>query len=158
MEAIGLRSAFIFFLVVSSIGAWSGSGRAEEINKYVGPETCKGCYAQEYESFLKHSRKVGSYESIVLMKKGLTESETQGCYKCHTTGYEEPGGFRSEQETPQLKNASCETCHGPGGKHSETGDKAYIKGKLTTADCERCHSPERIKTFKYNPLIFGGAH
>ena len=131
---------------------------AQERNKFVGSEACKACHAGEYESFLKHSKKVASYESIALMKKELTDSEMQDCYKCHTTGYGEPGGFRSEQETPQLKNAGCETCHGSGGTHSETVNKDDIKGKLTAADCDRCHSSDRVAAFKYKPLIYGGAH
>ncbi|SPF44956.1 conserved exported hypothetical protein [Syntrophobacter sp. SbD1] len=158
MAAIGMRRVFALLFSLGIVCTWLGYGRAQERNKYVGSETCKACHAEEYESFLKHSKKVGSYQSIALMKKELSGSELQGCYKCHTTGYGEPGGFRSEQETPQLKNAGCETCHGPGGTHSETGDKDDIKGKLTMADCDRCHSADRVAAFRYKPLIYGGAH
>ncbi len=158
MAAIGKRRVFTILFSVGIICTWHGYGGSQAINKYVGSEACKSCHAEEYGSFYKHSKKVRSYESIAMMKKELTDSELQGCYKCHTTGYGEPGGFRSEQETPQLKNAGCETCHGPGGTHVETGDKGDIKGKLGAADCDRCHSSERVAAFKYKPLIYGGAH
>ena len=158
MDTIGIRRVFVLLFSVGIVCTWFCYGEAQEGNKYVGSEVCKTCHLEEYDSFLKHSKKVGSYESIVLMKKELSDSELQTCYKCHTTGYGEPGGFRSEQETPQLKNAGCETCHGSGGAHSETGNKDDIKGKLTAADCDKCHSSDRVAAFKYKPLIYGGAH
>jgi len=80
------------------------------------------------------------------------------CFECHTTGYKEPGGFRSEHETPHLKNAGCEVCHGPGSLHVETGEPKDIKGSLTAEDCDVCHSSERVEAFDYKPLIHGGAH
>ena len=77
---------------------------------------------------------------------------------CHTTGYGSPGGFVSLKETPHLKDAGCEVCHGPGSVHCKTEDSADINGKLSIADCERCHSAERVAAFKFKPLIYGGAH
>ena len=90
--------------------------------------------------------------------KELTEEELQSCYVCHTTGYGEPGGFINEETTPDLKNAGCEVCHGPGELHARTGDPRHIKGHLTERDCEGCHTSERVKTFRYKPLTRGGAH
>ena len=91
------------------------------------------------------------------MKKGLTEEEFKECLKCHTTGYGEPSGFQSEAETSHFKNAGCEVCHGPGSVHAETGDPEDVKGTLTLGDCETCHSSERVETFEFKPLIYGGA-
>jgi hypothetical protein len=92
------------------------------------------------------------------MKKGLTSAEFEKCFECHTTGYGKPSGFRSEQDTPHLKDAGCETCHGPGSIHVESGDPKDIRGKLVAKDCEVCHNSERVNAFKYKPLVFGGAH
>jgi len=91
-------------------------------------------------------------------KKELTEEEIKGCYYCHTTGYGKQGGFVSPEKTPHLKNAGCEVCHGPGDVHIKTTDASHIKGTLTTEDCEACHISERVRAFRYKPLIHGGAH
>ena len=90
--------------------------------------------------------------------KHLTSQEIKKCYPCHTTGYGKPGGFVSPEETPHLKNAGCEVCHGPGAEHVRTSDPADIISNMTKKDCEVCHISERVKAFKYKPLIHGGAH
>ncbi len=138
------------------IGRCGNSTRAQK--KYVGSDACKVCHKKEYASFMKYAKKSTSYKDIEKMKKGLTEKEIKNCYGCHTTGYGKPGGFISPEKTPQLENAGCEVCHGPGSLHVKTGNPKYIKGKLTTKDCEVCHTSERVKAFRYKPLIHGGAH
>ncbi len=147
----------LFFML--SLSGWRAeSARCADHPKYVGTEACKECHAVEYASFNKFNRKARSFQSITRLKKGLDESERNKCFECHTTGYGKEGGFRSELETPALKDAGCEVCHGPGSIHAETGDPKEIKGKLTPKDCESCHNSERINAFKYKPLVYGGAH
>ncbi|MBM4136751.1 MAG: cytochrome C [Nitrospira sp.] len=126
--------------------------------KYVGSDTCKDCHKDEYESFMTYARKSRSFESIQRVKKGLTEEEIKGCYHCHTTGYGKPGGFISPEKTPHLKNAGCEVCHGPGEFHVKTGSPKDTKRRMTMKDCEDCHTTERVKAFRYKPMIHGGAH
>lgn len=125
---------------------------------YVGSETCWDCHEAEYESYTAHSKKAHSYASVKVMRKGLTEAEYQECLHCHATGYGQPGGFVSVEETPQLQNLGCESCHGPGSLHVDSGDAYDIVGDLTPEDCERCHNPERVASFNFKPLLFGGAH
>jgi hypothetical protein len=127
-------------------------------NRYVGSITCKNCHEKEFKSFINYAKKSKSFESIERVKKGLTEEEIRGCYFCHTTGYGKPGGFVSVENTPELKNAGCEVCHGPGGLHVKTKDPRYITRKMTMKDCESCHISERVRAFRYKPLIHGGAH
>ncbi len=125
---------------------------------YVGPDTCGECHEEEYKSFKKYAKKNHSYESILKMKPGLQDKEFKECLQCHTTGYGRPGGFVSVEKTPDLKNLSCETCHGPGSVHAESEDPDDIIGKLSLTQCERCHNAERVADFDYKPLIYGGAH
>lgn len=125
---------------------------------YVGSAACKDCHENEFKNFAAYTKKASSFKSIQRMKKGLTEVEIKGCLRCHTTGYGEPGGFISQKETPHLKDAGCEVCHGPGSVHCETEDSEDIKGRLSIGDCEKCHSAERVDAFKFRPLIYGGAH
>jgi hypothetical protein len=144
----------IFFILVCAPGWAQDTGP----RTYVGSDACQDCHEDEYENFQAYAKKARSYESIKVMKKGLTEAEFRNCFECHTTGYKKPGGFRSEHETPHLKNAGCEVCHGPGSLHVETEEPEEIKGSLTTKDCDVCHSSERVEAFDYKPLIHGGAH
>lgn len=126
--------------------------------KYVGSDACKSCHENEYNSFSQYAKKSRSFESIERVKKGLTEGEIKGCYFCHTTGYGKLGGFVSLEKTPHLKNAGCEVCHGPGEYHMRSTNRRDIKRRLTMKDCEACHISERVRAFRYKPMIHGGAH
>ncbi|MBW1740100.1 MAG: cytochrome c family protein [Deltaproteobacteria bacterium] len=127
-------------------------------NTYVGSDTCLLCHEAEYDNFSKYARKSKSFQSVLKMRKGLTADEVKGCYACHTTGYGKPGGFVSIEQTPELKDAGCEVCHGPGGRHSETQDPDHIIGKVTIDVCQKCHTQERVSAFRYRPMLYGGAH
>ncbi len=144
----------ITFLVISIINPPAGFGE----NRYVGSDACKGCHEKEYESFMTYARKSRSFESIERLEKSLTEEELKGCYSCHTTGYGKPRGFISPEKTPHLKIAGCEVCHGPGELHVKTMNPSNIKRSMTLKDCEVCHIEERVKAFRYKPMIHGGAH
>lgn len=140
-------------------GQWHATrAQVEGTQRYVGASACRPCHEKEYKAFASHAKKSSSFQSIERLKKELTEEEIRGCYACHTTGYGKLGGFISEEATPELKNAGCEVCHGPGELHVRTQDPRDIKGHLTEQDCEACHTSERVKAFKYKPLIRGGAH
>lgn len=147
-------TTLIFFLIPSVILAETTDVKYT----YVGSDACKTCHKKEYNSFMKYAKKSKSYESIERVKKGLTKEEIRGCYFCHTTGYGKPGGFVSIEKTPHLKNAGCEVCHGPGSVHIKTQNPSDIKSRLTMQDCEGCHTSERVKAFRYKPMIHGGAH
>ncbi len=149
---------FSMFFMLSFSGWKAEKARCAEQPKYLGSEACKECHEHEYDNFKKFSRMAHSSQSLTRLKKGLDETELQKCFECHTTGYGKEGGFRSEEGTPQLKDAGCEVCHGPGSVHAETGDPKDIKGKLTAKDCDSCHNAERVDAFKFKPLVHGGAH
>ena len=148
---------FITILLVS-INLSFSLAETKGTPKYVGSLTCKTCHDKEYKSFVTHAKKSTSFRSIERVKKELTEKEIKGCYYCHTTGYGKPGGFISLEKTPHLKNAGCEVCHGPGEFHVKEKDPSFIKRRLTAEDCEVCHTSERVRAFRYKPLIHGGAH
>ncbi len=126
--------------------------------KYVGSDACKDCHKNEYDTFITFARKSRSFESIERLKRVLSEEAIKKCYSCHTTGYGKPGGFISPEKTPHTKNAGCEVCHGPGEFHVKTGGSSYIKRRMSIADCKVCHIPERVRAFRYRPLVHGGGH
>lgn len=127
-------------------------------SEYVGSESCKSCHFRQYENFSKYSRMFRSFEAVEKMKNKINQMELKNCYQCHTTGYGEKGGFISPEQTPHLKNTGCEVCHGPGKKHVQTKDPKYIKRKISLQTCEPCHTEERIRAFRFKPLLYGGAH
>ena len=126
--------------------------------RYVGSQVCKTCHPEEYADFIRYAKKSRSYKSIERMKKGLSKDDLKKCYGCHTTGYGKPGGFISVEQTPGLKNDGCEVCHGPGSIHVKNGDVTAIRRHLTRDVCEACHTSERVKAFRYRPIIHGGGH
>ena len=148
-----------FFLLVIVFFAFSSFCLATDtVQTYVGSLACKDCHPIEYANFVSYAKKSHSFESIERLRKGLNPEEIEQCYSCHTTGYGKPGGFVSLEETPHLKNAGCEVCHGPASEHVLKEDTASIKRKLTKEDCVECHISERVKAFRFKPLIHGGAH
>ena len=157
-RAIRSLLAFIAFFLVLGTGVVSfGSEKNGEIT-YVGSLACKECHPEEYANFMTYAKKSTSFQSIEKQMKHLSPEEIEQCYRCHTTGYGQPGGFVSLEETPHLKNAGCEVCHGPGAEHIKTGNPITIVKTLSKKDCEICHISERVKAFKYKPLVHGGAH
>ena len=151
-----LTSVTFFLLFLSSLS--SGGNQQNVENFYVGSLACKDCHPDEYANFMTYAKKSISFQSIEKQMKHLTADEIKQCYPCHTTGYGKPGGFVSIEETPLLKNAGCEVCHGPGAEHIRTEDPKAIIGHLSKKDCEVCHISERVRAFKYKPLVHGGAH
>ena len=144
-----------FFYLLYMVPGFAGE---EPLKSYVGSETCGECHDSQFESFQSNAKKAKSFASVRIMQKGLTDTEKKECYTCHTTGYGARGGFVSETETPHLKNAGCEVCHGPGSLHAKSEDPEDIIAVLDIETCNTCHNSERVEAFKFKPLLFGGAH
>jgi peroxiredoxin/nitrate/TMAO reductase-like tetraheme cytochrome c subunit len=108
---------------------------------YSGSESCGVCHAQEQETwfFTKHA---SAYDTLV--KHG--EADNEECVGCHVVGYSESGGFTSAQQTPELEDVGCESCHGRGGPHLSP-DFAPKNDYL--AACAACHTPEHSLGFEY---------
>jgi hypothetical protein len=158
METRNLKKLLGLLAAVGCLmGLNPGLAQSDTVNTYVGSESCQSCHERQYESFIANAAKARSFEHVQIMKKGLTEAEYQGCLKCHTTAYGEPDGFTSIEATPALKNPGCEVCHGPGGLHVDSGDPKDIK-QATIAVCDKCHTAERVNSFKFKPVLYGGAH
>jgi len=137
---------------------WAAGQVAPAQRSYVGSEACRECHPSEFERFMRNAKMASSFAKVRTLAKRLTDTEMRGCFRCHTTGYGEPGGFRSERETPHLANAGCEVCHGPGSAHVASAEPGHIKRHVTLEDCMRCHDEGRVVAFRFRPLMYGGAH
>jgi hypothetical protein len=146
----------MFLLVLNLL--YVGQVQSQEISGYVGSKACAECHEDEYNNFKTYSKKAKSWKHIQVLAPKLTAEELQGCYECHTTGYNK-GGFISYEKTPHLSDVGCETCHGPGRKHIDAGgDPSLIRGDMSQDECSSCHNEERVKAFNFKPLIHAGAH
>ncbi len=90
---------------------------------YVGVKDCAACHLDQFLDW-KGTKHAKAFE--ILPAKYRTD---KSCLKCHTTGYGEEGGFKTLETTPGLVAATCESCHGPGSKHSATA-KQFGNKKL----------------------------
>ena len=118
---------------------------ADDQPAYVGSKKCMKCHFKQHATWKKEKHAV-AYETIA------NEDDKQLCMPCHTTGYRAPGGFTSIDETPDLANVGCESCHGPASKHVELGEEAKKNGgevpqsvrdsiSKATLACTNCHNP-----------------
>jgi len=151
MGGLKCLAAAVLGLCVMCAGAAAAGG-------YIGSKACSECHDEQFENFSKYSKKAHSRHSVEIMASDLTQAEVNSCYGCHTTGYGK-GGFKDFESTPELGDVGCETCHGPGGEHAESGgDAALITRTPALATCESCHNAERVEDFNFKPLLFSGAH
>ena len=130
----------------------------KETAAYVGAKACESCHEDQYASFMANSNKAHSWKSLEKMLPKLTPAEQKECFACHTTGYGKPGGFVSLEKTPDMANLSCESCHGPGSLHAETGDTSAIRRKPDVKGCAACHNADRVQSFKFKPMLYHGGH
>ncbi len=128
---------------------------------YVGSKKCKACHMKG-EIYQRWEKMPHATNFAKLKKEHLTMKDPKTgkmCVECHSTGYGEPSGFKSAEETPDLTNVGCESCHGPGSAHIEwvkvAENKEGVKNKTPEAlkalaesidknpgsRCIRCHNP-----------------
>jgi len=148
-----------------ALGLLSPSVQASE-HAYVGTKNCRKCHLKEWKSWAE-TKMAKAFETL---KPGVAaEAKTKAgldpdkdyttdakCVACHVTGYGQPGGFVSIEETPDRAGVGCEVCHGPGGtytkaEHMSLKNKSYKKADVVavgmvdtvSADqCKACHNAE----------------
>jgi hypothetical protein len=104
---------------------------------------CSGCHLDEHKTW-SESRHGRAYNTLVKVNKSFDPE----CLICHTVGFDKPGGFVSEIDTPKLKNVQCEICHGPGIKHAESPQPGF--GKNAKNACKMCHVKNHSPKFNFN--------
>jgi hypothetical protein len=96
--------------------------------EYIGVKKCSACH---FDQFVKWKKTKHSTSFNLLPPKYQADAK---CVKCHTTGFGEPTGYKTVADN-DLKNTSCETCHGPGSKHAEVSKP--FAGKKPTPEQEK---------------------
>ncbi len=104
---------------------------------YVGPATCGACHTQETESWgLTHH--AIAYRTLVARER----QQDTACVGCHVTGMGQDGGFVLGEDESQMRDVTCEACHGPGGPHNPIAAKVDPRGS-----CVGCHDAEHSIAF-----------
>ena len=82
---------------------------------HVGSEACRSCHPAEYATW-----SANPHASAVATLEAKGEAANADCLRCHTTGFDRPGGFPAGAlvaDHSDLARVGCESCHGPGGNH-----------------------------------------
>jgi len=123
---------------------------------YVGSAACKSCHEPEFATWAAspHAR-----AGRTLVSEG--EAGNPSCLPCHTTGFEQAGGFPGEASLdaqPDLARVGCESCHGPGGEHvkenaARFGDILSLGDKCDSCVilqiCGSCHDEAKDPGFEF---------
>lgn len=109
---------------------------------YATDSVCMTCHKGEHETW-QNSRHGHAYETLTRVNKSFDPE----CLVCHTVGFDQPGGFISEIDTPELKNVQCEVCHGPGAAHAKSPGPGF--GKQARTACKMCHVKAHSPRFSF---------
>ena len=130
---------------------------------YVGTRRCMDCHqeaydfwkqatvvdparAAQYAAIPNHPNKEGRLGHVRAFQT-LEEAKATGnrdCIKCHTVGFEEPGGFCKVADGPAWAAVGCENCHGPGSTHARSEEVRDIAGRVPEETCRECHHVPHI--------------
>jgi formate-dependent nitrite reductase cytochrome c552 subunit len=95
--------------------------RAAESGQFAGSKSCADCHEATFQKW-KKSRHANAWRSLAETSKPPRTFDPE-CIACHVVGWNPSEflpyehGFQNENETPQLLNVGCESCHGPGEFH-----------------------------------------
>lgn len=121
----------------------------EEEIEFVGSSRCKMCHNKEESGKFfdnwEQSKHGQAFDTL-----SEEEQKNEDCQSCHTTGYGQPGGFVSLEETDDMVHVQCESCHGPGGEHIKSAMRnrddpdAITKTPWEPTEelCVKCHNEE----------------
>jgi len=114
--------------------AFAEKGKEKAV--YVGMDKCEKCHPEHVKTYSewKYSR---NFRILEMRDK----QHDPKCLPCHTTGYGKPGGFKSVEDTPHMKNIQCEACHGPASLHVKAPTVQEHQKTLSIPQnlCTTCH-------------------
>jgi hypothetical protein len=179
---------FIAFIFSSASVLQTSDKQDSSPYSYIGTKACKKCHIKQFKSWTK-TNMANAYEILkpgqrneAKKKVGLDPkkdyTKDSECLPCHTTGYGQPGGYISLEESPQLVGVSCEACHGAGKEYTKeqykhTKNKKYkrvdiikvglvspVTGEMCTKLCHNENSPffNKNEPFDFNKRKDQGTH
>jgi hypothetical protein len=102
---------------------------------------CAPCHPTQVSKW-QESDHAKAYNTLVKNSKQYDPK----CLSCHTTRFEQPGGFSMDLQQADLVNVQCEVCHGSGEEHMSQGTPMPIADPGKDL-CQKCHTPDRCPGF-----------
>jgi hypothetical protein len=116
--------------------------------RFVGNAACSNCHHKKIYDAWKGFSHGRAMETLVKINRQYDPE----CVSCHSVGMYYYGGFRGLEQTPQLADVGCESCHGPGSDHIEQPGLMYQE---IFTPCQECHNDEHsIKFFSEREEYF----
>ena len=114
---------------------------------FVGESVCQTCHQQQHKTWFDSQHAI-AYESLEDVNKAFDPA----CIKCHTVGFEQPGGFIDMNITGHLLGVQCENCHGAGRAHVEAVGKEALPNSSWPREkvCAQCHVQKHSPGFDIN--------
>ena len=102
---------------------------------------CSECHSEPYEIWTKtdHAK---AFQTLINKNMQFNPD----CLACHTTRFEEAGGFTVTAQEKELRNVQCESCHGDSAAHLE--DPSVVPLKPGVKTCLKCHTEHRCPDFE----------
>jgi hypothetical protein len=135
--------------VVASFLVALGGGivvRGEILGDYLSYTACEPCHADIVAGW-KTTKHAQAFED--LKTQGEEKQSVPECVQCHVVAYQQDGGFIDADLTPELEGVQCESCHGPGKKHTTSLSVDDLGGKVTEEVCRKCHTESQDKEFNF---------
>ena len=113
---------------------------------YVGAEVCATCHESQHQVWTESQHAI-AYEDL----EGVNKAFDPACIKCHTVGFDKPGGFFDFDITGHLMGVQCESCHGAGRAHVEKAGLAPLEnaGWQPQQMCAQCHVQKHSPGFDF---------
>jgi len=110
---------------------------------YAGSNACKVCHANAFEVWKEtdHSHAMAS------LRKSSQQLDRE-CVGCHSTGYQQAGGYTDPAGMGAFAEVQCEACHGPSRAHAEGKSRAHRAAGEQT--CRRCHTQDATPQFRFD--------
>jgi 2',3'-cyclic-nucleotide 2'-phosphodiesterase (5'-nucleotidase family) len=105
---------------------------------------CQTCHPDQYQKWqtTDHAK---AFATLVDKSKQFDPS----CLVCHTTRFEQPGGFTMKEQQADLRDVQCESCHGNATDHLATVQPIPTP-KPPVSTCVKCHTRDRCPDFEEN--------
>lgn len=112
--------------------------------KYSGWRPCGNCHPKILKAW-QNTRHARAYETLVNKNRQFNLD----CVYCHITGVSKKNAAEALSIGVDLREVSCEACHGPGRMHLKDPKKFKLTTKPAAALCLTCHTDEHDGSFDY---------